>query len=283
MIYKKDANFPYPILTNSSTSYETSHFTLDVQLQENAQSYRFEIQYEIESEFMNRLVENGLVQLILVIQSKDNKFYPLRPRQTYIEIPKSRISVSKRTIIQLHLQAKADISFKDNDDLSGFYLQFKDEINVPKHSILGFSNIVVFDGSTTKPVDLFEKKVDPYLTSDVKIELGTETIIIHYKNEALQFNNLPMSNTLNNPYIYMGLQKALLRFIMNNSDDGEQVYLEEIEIPIDQLDLKLYNLMKKKLISEVRIDTIDEVIYTISDRIIERYTAAIRGLSSSGS
>jgi hypothetical protein len=282
MIYKKDANFPYPLLTNSSTSYETSHFTLDVQLQENMQNYRFDIQYEIESDFINRLLERGLAQLILVIQSKDNKFYGLRPNQKYIEIKKSRLSVSKRTINQLHLQAKEDINFKDNDDLSRFYRQFKDEIIVPKHSILGFSNIVVFDGSSNKPIDLFEKKVDPNLSSDVKIELGSETIIIHYKNEQLQFNNLPMSNTLNNPYIYMGLQKALMRFIVNNSDDGEQVELDDIDIPIDPLDLKLYNLMKKKLVTEVRIDTIDEVIYAISDRIIERYTAAIRGLSTSG-
>lgn len=282
MIYKKDANFPYPLLTNTSTSYETSHFTLDVELQENMQNYRFDIQYEIESEFINTLLDKGQAQLVLVIQSKDNKFFPLRTNQKHIEIPKSRISVSKRTVIQLHLLAKADVPFIDNDDLSEFYQQFKNEIIIPKHSILGFSNIVVFDGSSNKPIDLFEKKVDPNLSSDVKIELGSETIIIHYKNEQLQFNNLPMSNTLNNPYIYMGLQKALMRFIVNNSADSEQVDLGEIDIPIDQLDLKLYNLMKIKLVMEVRIDTIDEVIHVISDRIIERYTAAIRGLSSSG-
>ena len=26
MIYKKDANFPYPILTNTSNSYDSSNF-----------------------------------------------------------------------------------------------------------------------------------------------------------------------------------------------------------------------------------------------------------------
>lgn len=263
-------------------SYESSNFTLDVQLQENVHNYRFNIQCEIDSDFINRLLEQGKAQLILVIQSKDNKFYILPRLETYIEIQKSRISVSKRTTIQLHLQSKENISFKDNNDLSEFYQQFKDEIVVPKNSLLGFSNVVMFEGSSTKPLELFEKKVDPNLSSEVKIELGSETIIIHYKNEQLQFNNLPMSNTLNNPYIYMGLQKALQRFIVNNSDDGEEVDLGQMDIPIDQLDLKLYNLMKKKMISEMRIDTIDEVIYTISDRIIEKYAAAVKGLSSSG-
>lgn len=282
MIYKKDANFPYPLLTNTSTSYESSHFTLDVQLQENVHNYRFDIQCEIDSDFMNRLLEQGQAQLILVIQSKDNKFFKLNRYENVIEISKSRISISKRTTIQLHLQSKENINFKDNDDLSEFYQQFKDDIVVPKYSILGFSNVVIFEGSSTKPLDLFEKKVDPNLSSDIKIELSSETIIIHYKHEQLQFNSLPMSNTLNNPYIYMGLQKALQRFIVNNGDDGEQVDLEQIDIPIDQLDLKLYNLMKKKMICELRIDTIDEVIYAISDRIIEKYAAAVRGLSSNG-
>jgi hypothetical protein len=282
MIYKKDANFPYPVLTNTSTSYESSNFILDVELNENMRDYRFTINYELDSDFITSLLDRGEAQLILVIQSKDNKFYNLHPTQSSIEISKSRISVSKRTTIQLQIQAKGNINFIDNDDLSGFYQQFKDEITVPKNSILGFSNVVLFDGSSSKPLELFEKKVDPTLKSDVKVELGSETIIIHYRNEELQLSNLPMSNTLNNPYIYMGLQKALLRFLVNNGD-GEQVDLEQIDMPIDQLDLKLYDLMKKKMVSEVGIDTIDEVIYAISDRIMEKYTAAVKGLSSNGS
>jgi hypothetical protein len=282
MIYKKDANFPYPVLTNTSSSYESSNFILDVELNENVYHYRFAISYELDSDFMNRLIARGEAQLILVIQSKDNKFYRLHPTQTSIEISKSRISVSKRTTIQLQIQAKENIHFKDNDDLSGFYHQFKDDIIVPKNSILAFSNVVLFDGSSNKPLELFEKKIDPSIKSDVKVELGSETIIIHYRNEELQFNNLPMSHTLNNPYIYMGLQKALHRFLVNNGD-GEQVDLDQMEIPIDQLDLKLYHLMKKKMVSEVSVDTIDEVIYAISDRIMEKYAAAVKGLSANGS
>ncbi len=282
MIYRKEANFPYPILTNTSSSYETSQFILDVQLQENVHNYRFDFEYDIESDFMNQLLKQGMAQLILVIQSKDNKFYRLAYQQKFIDIPKSRISLSNRTSLQMYIQSKADINFTDNGDLSNFYLEFKDEIVVPKYSVLGYSNIVMFDGSYTKPLDLFEKKLNPDLSSDIKIELGSETIVIHYKNEQMQFNTLPMSNTLNNPYIYMGLQKALLRFIAEYSSDEEQVELEDIDPPTDQLDFKLYNLMRKKMISELSIDTIDEVIYVISDRILEKYTAAVKGLSSNG-
>ena len=282
MIYKKDANFPYPILTNTSNSYDNCSFILDINLEENTNEYIFEINYDITSPFIEKLLQNGQATLVLIIQSKDNKFFNIEYGQKTKSISKSRISLSKRTTIQLFIQSNEEINFKNNYDLSSFYEEFKDEIDVPKNSILGFSNSVVFDGSTNKPLELFEKKVNPNLKSDVKIELGSETIIINYKNESLQFTDLPQSSTFNNPYVYMGLQKALYRFIVNNSEDHECVDLEEIEPPNDGLDFKLYNLMRKKKISELNIENIDEVIYAISDKMLEKYTAAVRRLYSDG-
>lgn len=282
MIYKKDANFPYPILTNTSNSYDNCSFILDINLEENTNEYIFEIKYDITSPFIEKLLQNGQATLVLIIQSKDNKFFNIEYGQKTKSISKSRISLSKRTTIQLFIQSNEEINFKNNYDLSSFYEEFKDEIDVPKNSILGFSNSVIFDGSTNKPLELFEKKVNPNLKSDVKIELGSETIIINYKNESLQFTDLPQSSTFNNPYVYMGLQKALYRFIVNNSEDHEEVDLDEIEPPSDGLDFKLYNLMRKKKISELNIENIDEVIYSISDKMLEKYTAAVRRLYSDG-
>ena len=282
MIYKKDANFPYPILTNTSNSYDNCSFILDINLEENTNEYIFEINYDITSPFIEKLLQNGQATLVLIIQSKDNKFFNIEYGQKAKSISKSRISLSKRTTIQLFIQSNEEINFKNNYDLSSFYEEFKDEIDVPKNSILGFSNSVIFDGSNNKPLELFEKKVNPNLKSDVKIELGSETIIINYKNESLQFTDLPQSSTFNNPYVYMGLQKALYRFIVNNSEDHEEVDLDEIEPPSDGLDFKLYNLMRKKKISELNIENIDEVIYSISDKMLEKYTAAVRRLYSDG-
>lgn len=282
MIYKKDANFPYPILTNTSNSYDNCSFILDVNLEENTNEYIFEINYDITSPFIEKLLQEGQAILVLIIQSKDNKFFNIAYGQKSKSISKSRISLSKRTTIQLFIQSNEEINFRNNYDLSYFYEEFKDEIDVPKNSILGFSNSVIFEGSNNKPLELFEKKVNPNLKSDVKIEIGSETIIINYKNEALQFTDLPQSSTFNNPYVYMGLQKALYRFIVNNSEDHEEVDLDEIEAPSDGLDFKLYNLMRKKKISELNIENMDEVIYSISDKMLEKYTVAVRRLYSDG-
>ena len=57
MIYKKDANFPYPLLTNTSSSYDNCNFVLDIELKENTQNYRFEINYEIDSVFIDNLLK----------------------------------------------------------------------------------------------------------------------------------------------------------------------------------------------------------------------------------
>ncbi len=282
MIYRKDANFPYPVLSDTSHSYAANHFDLDVNVSENADYYHFNFNYKIDSEFISEQINRRKAQLILIIQSKDNKFYNLKQGQRTIEIHKSRISLSKRTSVQLHIQALEDINFANNDDLNEFYIQFREEVNVPKFSLLGYSNVNVFDGSITKPFDLFEKRVDENLKSDIKVELGQETIIIHYKNPEFQFSHLPKSNVLNNPYIYAGLSKALQAFIINNSDDGD-VDIEDMQEPDGSLDLKLYNLMRKKMVTELNMDNIDEIIYMISDRIIEKYTAAVEGVIMDGS
>lgn len=282
MIYKKDANFPYPLLTNTSNSYDGCNFTLDIELNENTYEYIFQINYDIESDFIKRMIRENKAQLVLVVQSKDNKFFNLSLNEKIKTIPKNRISLSKRTTIQLLIQSKEEINFKENNDLNTFYGSIKDQINVPKHSILGFSNSVMFDGSTAKPLELFEKKVDPNLKSEVKVELGSETIIINYKSDELQFIDSPVSSTINNIYVYMGLQKALYRFVNTYGGEDEEVDLEELDLPTDGLDLKLYGLMKSKMIKNVSLENIDEVICSITDRILEKYTSAVRGLYSNG-
>lgn len=284
MIFDKDANFPYPVLTNKLDSYRNNDFILSLQLDENTMNYVISIDYDINSSFIKRLIESGQAKLLFIIKSRDNMFFELGANQKYIQIPKSRLTLSKRTTIQLFVQANEEITFEDNYDLNDFYSQFKDEIRVPKNSLLGYSNTVVFDGSIKKPFDLFEKRLDESINSDIKIDLGTETIIITYRTRELQFVNSSFSQDFNTPYIYMGLQKALYRFIQNNrrNSDEDQVYLDEIEVPYDGLDLKLYELMKKKMIESVSLDNIDEVIYAISDNILGKYSAAVWRLQDNG-
>lgn len=282
MIYNKEANFPYPVLCNTSDSYSNSYFLLDVTLQENNSDYKFTIKYDIGSSYLKSLIENDIAQLLLVIQSKDNKFFFIEKDQYEKSIPKNRISISKRTTLQLMIRANKSINMINNYDLNAFYNNYKEHIIIPSYSILGFSNTVIFDGSTVKPFEIFEKKLDPTLDSDIAIEIGEESIILKYRDESFQFSSYPNSVSLNYPYVYMGLQKALYKLIVECSDDMESIDLDYIDPPTHGLSFKLYNLLKSKFIKELSISNMDSVISKISDNIIKKYVTAIKGISENG-
>ncbi|WP_341322201.1 hypothetical protein NSQ62_01635 [Solibacillus sp. FSL H8-0523] len=282
MIYKKDANFPYPILTNTTSTYMNPYFSLDVNLEENTNAYRFVLDYEISSPFIKELIHQYKATVVFIIQSKDTRFVKLAPNQRYVDIEKSRISLNKRTSIQLQIQTAEDISFALNEDLTAFYDPFKVDIKLCQNKLLGYSNVVVFEGSIQQPLVLFEKKLDENLTSDIKIELGTETIIIHYKKADFQFNGMRNSRDFNTPYLYLGMQKALQNFVSEYGRDEGAVDLTQVDVPESGLDYKLYNLMTKKMITEVSTENIDEVITLISEKLIEKYSAAVRELDQNG-
>lgn len=279
MIYKKDANFPYPILSSNTFAYDESDFMIKVSFEEDGDLYKFKIQDHLTSEFVQNLLQKGEAQYLLVIQSKDTKFFSLDQNNLQVEIPKNRMSLSSRTSIQMHIVAKADISFNSNHELNQFYNQLKTSIIVPKFSMLGFSNIVTFEGGMKNPLDLFEKRLDPQLSSAIKFELGAECIIIHFRDEEVQFQSMAKASAFINPYLYTGLRMALERFIGTYAEeDDDIVELSQITQPEDLLDYKLYNLMISKSVEELSVDNIDEVIGRISHQIIEKYVKAVKEL-----
>lgn len=281
MIYTKKANFPYPILMNYSNDYQDGEFELDITLRDNAEDYIIDISWNVSSNFIKNQLKEKKASLVLIIKSKDNQFYLLE----YLEkpqfyIPKCKLSLNSRTVMQLMVKTNTMIDFTENSDLNDFYQEIKQDIKVQPGMVLGFSNTVIFDGSQQKPYDLFERKVDKSIKSDVEIRLGDETIIVVYKNEELQFSDIQNSREFNYPYLYLGLQKALISFLihMNSENPEDGVHIDELEPPENVLDSKLYSLMQAKNIMELNLDNIDEVIYKMSDKLIMRYADAIRRL-----
>ena len=266
MIYTKKANFPYPILMNFTDDYIDPEFELDVNIKDNMKEFILEIDWKISSKFIKNLIKKEKASLILIIKSRDNQFYKLNNKQhLQIEIPKRKLSINARTVMQLMIQVNEDMDY------------------IQTGNVLGFSNTVIFDGSQNKPFDLFERKIDKNIKSDMEFRLGNETIIIVYRDEQFQFKEMPNSKELNYPYIYMGLQKALMSFILHeNNNIDEEILIDEMEPPENPLESKLYNLMKSKNITELSVDNIDEVIYQISDNLIMRYQDVVRGLFNAG-
>lgn len=282
MIYKKDASFPYPILSNTSSSYVDNAFTFDVvDLKETNDDYIFELKYEIGSNFIKNLLRLEKVCLNFVIQSKDNIFKRLDNDERKVKISKNRLTLNEKTRVQIQVQTLEKVSMEKNEDLTSFYIQMKEDIIIPKYSLIGYSNLVTYAGSETKPLDIFERKIDDSLEIPFKVELSPSTIVLKFKDERTQLNSIGHNKNLINMYIYEGISRALYQFIQsNNGLEEDFIDLNAISISQeDHLNQKLYDLMINKGIEEISQDNIDVLIQTITNRIVEKFVLSIEEMS----
>lgn len=297
MIYNKEVAFPYPVLMTGYGNYKDDNFDFDVLgVTENIDEFNFSYEFEISSDFIKSLLINKKAKAVLIIRSKDNKFYILdTPAQEndkfYGEqtISKKRLSLIKeKTRLQIFIQSSETINYSGNDDLVEFFDTIKNEIVVDKNAVIAISSEVVFDKESRKDPELFEKAIDENLKSEIGIELTSDVIVIKYKNSDFQFQTINFSKELNYPYIYMGLQKALYRLIIDinsqlENDLDETINISELNSDdYEGLNYKLLSLMQNKGVRELNFDKIDEAIYKISDKIIEKYAKVIKRISEDG-
>lgn len=284
MIYRKDANFPYPILSETSMSYTNYSLDIDIDVFEDDSEYVFKIELTLGSDFLDSLILEEKAYFYLVIQAKDNKIFQLDayPDVQEKRVKKSRISLSNKTLMQVFLVSNEEVNFAENNELDPFFDSYKGQITIPRNYLLGYSNIVQFDGDLKSPVDLFEKSLDETIHSEIKVECRENVIVLIFRDKEFQLNN--HSHHFINPYIYLGLNRALTEFFFNNIEDDELEILDisEMAPPDKELDKKLYQLMRAKAVDELSKDNLDEIIYLISDKPIEKYVLAIQEVEKNG-
>ena len=276
MIFKKESNFPYPILAPFSKDYPNSRFNLNIELADLDDVYRFSIKYDLKSPFIEKLITDKKAKLYLVIESKDEKFFELN--NEFIDIKKSRISLDTRTFIQLFVISTKRLSFMDNHDIDSFYDLSKKRIYIEKYSTLAMSNIEAFDGEIKKPFELFSWSEDETIDSEFKVKLDSEMIHLIFRDKSFHFMDLPKNQqAINNHYIYIGLQYALVKFLMDHTENiDEALDIDEIDVPPRPLERKIYDLLKVKEVHILDFENIDIVIHQITDNIIFKHTHKIR-------
>ena len=279
MIYSKESNFPYPILSNFTSDYVDLSFTFDVNLYDEGDEYKFIFDYNIESSFIRNLLIAKKANLYVVFESLDSIYFELK-EDNIIYIRKNRISLSKKTKIQLFVISTSGFNLLKNDELDSFYDDLKDKIYLRKYNALAISNVIQFDGDLRKPFDIFLKQYDPNISTDIQFVIGDDMIIIKYRDKDYQYNGFQAKSSLNNHYVYIGLQKALMRFYYDYSDKGEDLYIDEMNEPEESgLYKKLYYLLKVKSIKNINVENLDEVIEKISDRILHKHYIAVKRVS----
>jgi hypothetical protein len=275
MIYNKEANFPYPVLSYLTKDYPDDVFEFSVSLEDKGNDYGFRIKYNLTSSFINDLLHLKKAKIYLVIESQDVKFYELT--KDFYLIPKSRISLSKKSSFQLFICSNTRISFRDNSDLDLFFKPMQNKIFISKGKVLAYSNVEKFVGDLKKPYEIFSFSVDKTLKSDIQVRLEPELIHIVYRTNELRYSGISGQASLNYHYVYLGLQKALLKFIHEQKEDI--VYINDVDEVQSNLSHKLVTLMKLKHVEQVGFENLDEVIYKISDNIVDKHCKAVRGLS----
>lgn len=282
MIYNKDAVFPYPVSSRTSQSYQESYFTFDVNVtDENEDTYEFSLEYDISSPFLVKLLEDNQATLILIIQSGDNYFERLSFGQKKVILRKNRLSLSKRTKLQLHIQSLNEVSFSSAHDLSSFYSEYQEQITVKKYSLLAYSDEVVFESSEIKPIEMFEQSIRADLPVPFKVELTGEIIRLVFRDRETSLEDASIKKNMRNMYYYIGLNRALTEFIEANINDDEFLALETID-PEKGLHRKLKELMLSKGITEIDPENLDEVIQKMSDNIIGKYANGIKEMAENG-
>jgi len=256
-------------------------FTLDVSLTELSDSYLFVIEYTLNSNYIKNLLNTNKAKLYLVIESKDHKHYELGDLE--VSIPKSRIALDKRTQLQLFIVNTKRISFRDNDDIDGFYGAYKKDIFIDKYSTIALSNIEAFDGEMKKPYDLFLWSVDEKLKTEFNVKLKGEFIHLTFKDKELHYIQLAKKyRHLNNHFVYIGLQYAFFQLYYELVDEeGETLRIDEISEPIaNPLYQKLIDILIEKKIKELEPELIGDVIGKISDNIFTKQSSIIKEVLS---
>jgi hypothetical protein len=276
MIFNKDAIFPYPILSPYSSDYPDSKFKFDIDLVADENNYTFNFDIILTSNFLISLLRDKRARTLAIMSSIDNKVYELHDNS--ITIPRNETVMNKRTSIQLFIVANTRIHFRGNDDLSDFYGNSKKDIFLKKHTALAISNVIKFDGEMKKPFELFKYSYSPSIKSEIFISVNkaTEFIEIKFRDESYSFNTFGKTkNYLMYPYVYIGLQKALIQMIIDLSDSDLSFNVDDLEEPDDLLYRKIYNYLKIKKVNEVSYEELDLVIEKISDSIVSKYTKTI--------
>ena len=275
MIFNKDVTFPYPILTNFNDDYPNSDFSLQVDFQTEDENYFFNITYQLTSMYLMSLYQNHKAQFKCIVQSYDSKIYDFNPSEPIIRIPKNRITLSKRVLIQLAIVTTEEVSFDKNQDIDPFYKKYRNQITIDKNHLLALSNIAKFNGELKEPFKLFNYSIINDLQTDIAFDLEKETIHIKFKESHFLHQKGQKPSPLNYHYVYIGLQKAISQFIINNFDEGENIQLRELTNVNSSLDEKLLSFMINKGVEEVSLEKIDLVIHQITDRIIYKHNKAV--------
>ena len=275
MIFTKNTVFPYPVYFNDSFEYVDPKFQFDIEVSEHDGFYILQFTYELKSEFLSTLIAENKARLFIIMTSPfDSRVLPY---SNLLNFRIDELNLSKKLRFQCFIVSNQSIEFTYNHDLVAFYSTLKSKIDVNENNILGFSNAVNFNGEIKRPFEIFQWLIDENLESELKIDLGSENIIVKIRSKEYRLPSYRGYKSFNNHYVYIGLQKALYQTLKDLAKDDEILLEDDIDsLETNELQYKLLNFLRSKKVEKLNYDNVDEVIYKMSNNIISKQASDLR-------
>ncbi len=298
MIYTTTANFPYPVLRDDSKKgYKAAQFSFALNIHDQGEEYRLEIDTLISSAFLREQLAAGRAELYLILKGADCFYAPLsvtsfqrKRSSSTLLISKEEISFESSVEIQLMIMAQTAISFAENKELTSYFDARKQRIVVQSGQMLGFSRMIKCELESEESYNLFVVTIDETQQEDYTTRLSSSMIELVFNK--VDHKLLTQSKAhLVNLYLYAALQKQLMHLLCSHLQDdtidldNESVLDAELEIsqitPRDEREEKILDLLKAKGIKELRFESIDSIIHKIGDGLVSKFTQAISQLIES--
>ncbi len=298
MIYTTTANFPYPVLRDDSKKgYRAAQFCFDLNIHDQGDEYRLEIDTLISSTFLREHLAAGRAELFLVLKGADCFYAPLsvtsfqrKRSSTILLISKEEISFESSVEIQLMIMAKDAISFAENKELTTYFDERKERIVVQPGQMLGFSRMIKCELESEESYNLFVVTIDETQLQDYTTRLSPSMIELVFNKVETKLLTQTKDHLVN-LYLYAALQKQLMHLLCSHlmdadiDQENQSVLDAELEIsqlsPSNEREEKVLSLLKAKGIKELRFESIDAIIHKIGDGLVGKFTQALSKLIQS--
>lgn len=138
--------FPYPVLSEFNDSYKDNTFSCETNFEYDSVNGFFTFSYSLNDEKILKFLKEGKVGLYFVVDCSETKYRELFSvelddgKNAHKEIPLEKLNGSFELVSILI--SKEDICDYSNENLSDLY--DGETVNLPKNSIIGFTETEVF-------------------------------------------------------------------------------------------------------------------------------------------
>ena len=140
----EERNFPYPILLDNGGDFNNASFQVECKLRisDDKKSIILIFNYEIKCDFINNLIENGLILPLVNVSQRTYRKTGSLINGNEMSIPMDWLSPNHNLEIMPMLVAKQDYSFGYDESMDSSFSYFDEDFSIKRGQIVGYGNFI---------------------------------------------------------------------------------------------------------------------------------------------